>query len=297
MNADVHLPPHASAHATTQRGPLRRALETRGWVGNFDRPHDHVRLRATDGTRLAATWVPAGRPTDRAVVVAHGFAANRRKPSYVRLAEHLATDTSVLSVDLRGHGGSDGRCTLGDAEAADVAGAVRWARLAGHAHVTALGTSMGATAALGAAAGRASAAGGRPDAVVVISGPAWYRDPPDTEPLQRLHALWRSPVARTALRYGLGVDLAGPVGWTRPPHPVDLAAQVRSPLLVVHGADDAYFPPGDADALAAAADGVVWHEPAGFGHAEDGFLPPFLQRLAVAVHAVADDDVFTQRVD
>lgn len=296
MNADVHPPASPHRDGPPQRGPVRRALETRGWVGGFDRRHHHVRVRATDGTPLAATWLPTEAASDAAVVVVHGFAANRRKPSYVRLAEHLAdAGRPVLTVDLRGHGGSGGRCTFGHREAADVAGAVRWLRTAGHGHVTVVGASMGATAALGAAAARGLADRGvptRPDAVAVISAPAWYRDPPDTEPLRRLHALWSSPMARAALRHGLGVDLAGPAAWDDPPHPVDLAAQVEVPALAVHGVDDAYFPPGDADALAAASGGVVWHEPAGFGHAEDGFHRPFLDRLAVAVTAVALDGRF-----
>jgi hypothetical protein len=80
--------------------------------------------------------------------------------------------------------------------------------------------------------------------------------------------------AHGRLRLGLGVRLAGPERWGHPPHPVEMLSQVRAPVLVVHGEDDAYFPLSDAEELAAAAGGAatLWREPAGFGHAEDGLL-------------------------
>ena len=194
----------------------------------------------------------------------------------------------VLSLDLRGHGASGGACTLGDREAEDVTAALRWLRGTGHDHVVTIGASMGATAAL-----HATALGAPTDAVVSVSGPAWFRDPPDTAALQRLHTIWTRPAARAGMRVAFGVRVAGPAAWRPPPHPADLAVRAV-PLLVVHGADDAYFPPADADALHAAAPSgsALWQEPHGFGHAEDGFSAAFVDRLTTAVLAVAEDGRF-----
>jgi uncharacterized protein len=283
--------PHRS-RTEVRRGPLRRYLETRGLVGGHRAAHAVTRIVTEDGTRLEGSYLagPATSPT--AVLLLHGFAANRRKPAYARLADGLAEAVPVLALDLRGHGGSAGVCTLGDHEVADVRAGIAWLRALGHHHVTTVGLSMGATAAL-----HAASLGARTDAVVTISAPAWFREVPDTEPLRRLHAVWQRPAARAGLRVALGVRLAGPESWRSPPHPAEMVARVPQPLLVVHGADDAYFPPSDADALAAAAGGRValWQEPIGFGHAEDGLSHEVIGRLREAVLGVATTGRFPTR--
>jgi pimeloyl-ACP methyl ester carboxylesterase len=271
---------------------LRRYLETRGVIGGHAEPHATSRLLASDGTRLVATYLPGPSTSSTAVLVAHGFAAHRRKPAYARLADGLSHAFPVLSLDLRGHGGSGGVSTLGDREHLDVRAGLDWLHAVGHDRVVAVGSSMGATAVL-----HAASLGAPFDAVVTVSGPAWFRAEPDTEPLRRLHTLWEGRAGRAGLRWLLGVRVAGPAVWQHPPHPAQMASNVRVPLLAVHGADDGYFPPGDADALRAAARGpsVVWHEPAGFGHAEDGLNPEFVHRLATAIGEVARTGRFPVR--
>jgi uncharacterized protein len=274
----------AGAAGAVRRGPFRRYLETRGLVGGHDAHHLTTRLRAADGTLLAGTYLPGPPSPPTAVLLLHGFAANRRKPAYARLADGLARDVAVLALDLRGHGGSGGASTLGDHEVEDVRAGLAWLRAMGHRHVVTVGLSMGATSAL-----HAASLGAPTDAVVAVSAPAWFRDVPETDPMRRLHAIWERPAARTGMRVALGVRLAGPAGWRSPPHPAAMVRTLRVPLLVVHGDDDAYFPPSDADDLAAAAAGptALWHEPAGFGHAEDGLDEAFVDRLRDAVVAVA----------
>jgi uncharacterized protein len=259
---------------------MRRYLEARGVVGRIDRPHVTARLLTTDGVALEGSYLTGSGTGDIAVLLAHGFAANRRKPAYARLASALAEQAPVLTIDLRGHGGSAGACTLGDREARDVEAALHWLRGVGHDRVVALGVSMGATAVL-----HAVAAGAVVDGMITVSAPGWFRDPPDTVPLQRLHDVWSSPVRRRALRVGLGVRLEGPEGWSSPPHPVEMLEGVSVPYLAVHGHDDAYFPASDGAALVAAAGDAAlgWLEPAGFGHAEDGFSPAFNRRLSAAI--------------
>ncbi|GGI07598.1 alpha/beta hydrolase [Egicoccus halophilus] len=296
MTTDVHPPrpepdpPHVGASGgAPRRGPLRRYLETRGVVGGHRSPHVHTRLVAADGTELAGTHLPGPAAAPGAVLLLHGFAANRRKPAYARLADGLARSCGVLALDLRGHGGSSGQCTLGDAEVADVAAGVRWLRAYGYRRVALLGASMGGTAAL-----HAVATGVAVDAVATVSAPGWFHDPPRTAPLRRLHALWQSPLQRAGLRTLVGVHLAAPERWRGPAHPVEMVRDVAVPLLVVHGEDDDYFPVEDAAALVAGAAGpaTLWRRPAGFGHAEDGLTPAMVDALAVALHAVLADGAF-----
>src|SRR6056297_1553022 len=115
----------------------------------------------------------------------------------------------------------------------------------------------------------------------------WSPSPrrPGSVPSRPLDRLWRSPVRRAALRAALGIRVAGPKRWNRPPHPVELAGTMGVPLLAVHGEDDPYFPSGDATALATAGGigSLTWHRPAGFGHAEDGFTAGFARELAAAI--------------
>ncbi len=287
MNAPVHL----ADDPARRRGALRRLLETRGVVGGHRAAHVTVRLLAADDTRLVGSYLPS-RGGDVAVLLLHGFAANRRKPAYARLADGLASRLPVLALDLRGHGDSGGWSTFGDQEARDVAAGVTCLQRLGHHRVVAMGLSMGATAAI-----HAASIGVQVSGLVVVSGTARFRSVPETDATRRLKRVWDSPTQRTALRLGLGVRLAGPDHWGRPPHPVEMLSRVRSPVLVVHGEDDAYFPASDAEELVAAAGGsaTLWREPAGFGHAEDGLSDSFIGALREAVVVGARDSRFPPR--
>ncbi|HKY66909.1 MAG TPA: alpha/beta fold hydrolase, partial [Acidimicrobiales bacterium] len=86
-------------------------------------------LRTDDGLTLAAdAWLPAAPPTT-AVVLVHGFTAHRREPSVMAMAHDLRdAGHAVVVHDMRGHGDSEGLCTLGDRERHDVAAATEAAR-------------------------------------------------------------------------------------------------------------------------------------------------------------------------
>lgn len=293
MTAHHFVPAGSRSEPPPVRGTLRRFLEARGSIGGHDALHRRRRLHAADGVWLSAVHLPgpsAWRPAADvgAVVVLHGFAASAAKPAYARLADELARDQAVLAVDLRGHGRSGGASTLGDAERHDVAAAVAALRADGHAHVTLLGVSMGATAAIHAAATGVDA-----EALVLVSGPGWFDEVPATEPLRRLHRHWHSPWSRLVMRRALRVVVAPPRTWSEPRHPAEVLP-AGIPTLVVHGRDDAYFPVEHAEALARGDDAVLWLQPR-FGHAEDGLTPAFCRRLGAAIVAAAADGGFTDR--
>ena len=280
------------------RSALRRIRHCWGLTPGIQADARPVTLGTRDGLAIAASYLPGPAverpPADVAgVVLAPGFAGHRTKPAYALLAERLARHAAVLSLDLRGHGGSEGRCTLGVDEVHEVGAAAAWLRRSGHGFVAVIGASMGATAVLRAAGSRPR---GRFDAVCAISAPATW-GPAPTPAAARLARVTTSACNRrviglvTHVRIARGVRMPEPVTgilprWLGPPAPLDLVAAVAPvPLLLVHGIDDAFVPAQDARMLASAAGDpcTLWLRPPGFGHAEDGFRPDFADRLASAV--------------
>lgn len=237
-------------------------------------------VRADDGTRLAGVVLGrrlpganARRPT---FVLAHGFTGSVTRVPFRRLAGWLAPFGEVRALDFRGHGRSGGRSgTGGDLEVADLDAAVAAARADGADAVVTVGLSMGGGAALRQAAlGRH-----RPDAVVSVSAVSrWYVR--DTRPMRRVHWLLETTAGR---RLGSRVvrlrldDL-----WQTPPlSPLQVVSAIApTPLLLVHGDRDEYFPLEHFRALAQAAgpSATAWVVP-GFGHAESGATAPLVERI------------------
>ncbi len=115
-------------------------------------PYEEVTLRS-DGLRLRG-WLVVGRGDRAAVVVAHGLGDSLE--SYEGLAATLhRRGHTVLLLDLRGHGGSEGRTTtLGGREREDVRAGLRALRERGRTGTGTVlfGVSMVAVAVLRAAA-------------------------------------------------------------------------------------------------------------------------------------------------
>ena len=206
---------------------------TRGFGGGPLAPpprgYEAVRL-VSEGLKLRA-WLARGRPGKAAFVVVHGLGDNLE--SYLAHARRLAArGHTVLLVDLRAHGGSEGRLTtLGGRESQDVRTAMQYLRDGGLARsgLGLLGHSMGAVAVLLAAADQ-------PDVrVVVVEAPydtyrqsiahhakLLYRLPPWVPliPIAIRFAEWRA---------GFDADAIDTVAAAR---------RIRAPLLaLVDGAD------------------------------------------------------------
>jgi pimeloyl-ACP methyl ester carboxylesterase len=234
-----------------------------------------VSATTADGVRIAGVHLSreaSGGGT--ALVVAHAFTHHVRHPTTRKLLTTLATAAPVVALDMRGHGRSGGRNTVGDRETLDLDAAVATARRLGYERVTTIGFSLGAAVALCQAAGGAH----RPDAVVAVSSPArWYSR--ETAAMRRLHWLLEQPHGRLAARM-IGVRLDS--GWeVVPPSPVEVVARIEVPLLLVHIAGDRYFSAAHARALAAASGerAELWEEP-GDGHGESGTHPELARRIA-----------------
>jgi pimeloyl-ACP methyl ester carboxylesterase len=238
----------------------------------FRLPHSHVWFDTSDGVRIAGSLLPdAG--GDTALVFVHGFNGYRTKPKIRTLVEGLSRRFPVLAFDLRGHGQSGGWCTGGELESLDVQAAVTYLRKRGYRRVVTVGASLGGIAVI-----LAGGAGDGADAVVAISTPSRWGTS-DTKAVRRMTWIFTSPVARRVVRglFGTRIDL----NWGNPDPPMEAVTRIHVPILIVHGADDHFFPASEAELL---------HERApepkrllileNFGHAEDGFTDAFAARLA-----------------
>ncbi len=266
----------------------RRRFRTHGLLGGVSRvpvdfgvPHSHVWFETDDGVRLAGSLL-GGAGGETCVVFVHGFNGYRTKPKNRLLAEGLSRRFPVLTFDLRGHGQSQGWCTGGELESLDVQAAVSFARGRGYARVVTVGASLGGIAVIRAAG--TPFAGGDADAVVAISTPSRWGTS-DTKAVRRMTWIFTSPVGRRVVRrlFGTRIDLR----WGNPEPPMDAVTKILAPILIVHGADDHFFPVAEAELL---------HERAPepkrlliidrFGHAEDGFTEAFAARLAAEIEAL-----------
>ncbi|KMS85021.1 hydrolase [Streptomyces regensis] len=210
-----------------------------------------------------------------AFVIAHGFTGDVDRPHVRRVAGVLRGYGAVVTFSFRGHGRSGGRSTVGDKEVLDLAAAVEWTRGLGHARVVTVGFSMGGSVVL-----RHAALHGGTDAVVSVSAPArWYYR--GTAPMRRLHWLVTRPAGRLVGRYGLRTRIHHRDWDPVPLSPVQAVPKIApTPLLIVHGDRDGYFPLDHPRMLAEAAGehGDLWVEP-GMGHAEHAADDALMARI------------------
>lgn len=253
---------------------------------------DVLALRTEDGVDISAVHVPGPGAPDRgdpapppggtALVVAHGFSGSWSQERVDRVIRRLARQAPVIAMDQRGHGRSSGLTTLGHLEPLDIEATTRWARDRYESVVT-IGFSMGAAVVLRHAALRPASRGyAGTDAVVAVSGPAfWFYN--GTPPMRWLHRGIASVAGRAYIRTVMRTRV-DPRPWPDPPPmpPTSAAATVREhglPLLVVHGDADAFFPLDHPTALHEAAPGSqLWIEP-GFGHAEGAISESLVDRI------------------
>jgi pimeloyl-ACP methyl ester carboxylesterase len=246
-----------------------------------------VMLVTQDGVPIDAVHLPPeGRPEpdrlasggrDLALVIAHGFTMTWQRPMIWNLLRRFNRHAGVITFDFRGHGRSGGMSTLGDKEIDDLDVAVRYARELGYQRVATIGFSMGGSVVL-----RHAALRGGVDAVISVSGPGrwFYRG---TMAMRRVHLAAERRLGRAFTKYVLNTRIS-PEGWPTPDPmpPAEAAARISpTPVLIVHGDQDIYFPPDHGQQLydAAAEPKELWLIP-GFGHAERHTDDALVDRIA-----------------
>ncbi|MET0553983.1 MAG: alpha/beta fold hydrolase [Vicinamibacteria bacterium] len=189
---------------------------------------------ASEGLRLR-TWTVVGRPDRAAVVAVHGLGDTLE--SYTEHARVLhRRGHTVLLVDLRAHGGSEGRdSTLGGRERADVRAAARHLRERGlaRAGIVLMGFSLGTAAVMGAAPDE-------PDVRAVV-----LEAPFDTARGTIAHHGWL--LYRIPAWFPLGRLALAIAGWRAgfDPDEIDLvrsAGRLRAPLFTIVDGDDPRMP-------------------------------------------------------
>lgn len=245
-------------------------------AGDIDAGLDEVTFPTGDGLTLRGWYWPADQPR-AAIVVAHGFAMTRLE--LIELARGLqARGYAMLLFDFRAHGASDGRrSTIGAREAEDVVAGVRFLRgrpELRHCAIGVLGVSMGAVAALLAAA--------REPAIAAVVADSAFTTLHEIAAggLRLLYHLPPFPFVPLIVRFGEALT-GHRITANRP---VDAVAAIAPrPLLIVHGAQDRLIPLANAHALYAAA-----------GAPKELWVVPDMGHVA-AHHQVADE--YLARVD
>lgn len=203
-------------------------------------------------------------PQGPVVVVTHGWGDSRivslcRAPVLLRLASR------VILWDLPGHGDAPGRSSLGKDEATDLAALVESLEekdrpVVLYGHSLGAGVSIEAGVRLG------------PDKVGAVVAEAPYRR--SLTPARNVMRLAKLP-------YRLNLPVAMAIirpGFDR----VRDAAELRVPLLVIHGDADAICPLEDAEEIARAGRGTLKMIP-GAGHVDIFTEPRFAEEAAAAL--------------
>ena len=240
--------------------------------GDFGLAFEDIELQTEDGLRLHGWFIPqqadnAARADAPTLIVLHGWPED--KGGVLRGAAPLAQEFNLLLFDFRALGRSEGRhSTLGARETRDLKAAVDWLDERGHQDIGVWGFSMG-----GAVALMGSALDDRIGAVVA-----------DTS-FSRLDLMardvFRVPVLQHGLALGmrvwgrlfLGIDI-------RQVAPVDAAARLEQPVLIIHLEHDHFVPFAHARRL---QDALAHNPAAEFWFRRDGFYgqvpADYLQRL------------------
>jgi pimeloyl-ACP methyl ester carboxylesterase len=211
-----------------------------------------------------------------AFVVAHGFTLHWRSPHVWRVASQLNQHGGVAALDFRGHGRSGGHSTLGDLEIKDLDVVVRYLRELGYEQIVTVGFSMGASIVL-----RHAGLIGGVDGVISVSGPGrWYYK--GTPSMRRVHWAVERKAGRLVTKMFLKTRIKAGRWDPIPLPPADASSLISpTPLLIVHGDRDLYFPSDHADQLfeAAGEPKELWIE-TGLGHAESAVTGELLDRMA-----------------
>ncbi len=149
----------AASYVVAERFTTARSHATGFTPKDADLAYEDVRFHARYSELRLAAWHVAAAAPRGAVILVHGKGASKgnelNTQAMILVRGLLDEGLSVLMLDLRGHGESDAaRMTYGLNERLDVLGAVDWLMEQGYAAGTigVLGASMGASAAIAAAA-------------------------------------------------------------------------------------------------------------------------------------------------
>ncbi len=266
---------HPHFHTTED---LRARAQERVVYGDYDElPKTHYPIRMSDGYHLAATFLPAAQPTDRFVIITHGYTANRMgSVKYAHLFRSLGCH--CILYDNRGHGENPRTfVTMGKREHRDLLEVIEdtRARYGRDIRIGLHGESMGsATSVL--------ALGEHPEVDFLVSD-CGYAELPRLlgdllKKVYRLPAwlIWPASLV-SRLRFGFGY---------REIMPCKALENSTAPVLFIHGAADDFILPEHAQIFCGHAAarhelllvdgaehaGSILQDPAGYAEAVSRFV-------------------------
>jgi fermentation-respiration switch protein FrsA (DUF1100 family) len=242
--------------------------------------YEEVEVLSTDGIKLRSWWVPT-EDSARAAVLVPGWGGYKFEEHLLQtLPVYQDAGYSVLMLDLRAQGESDGsRRTLGYREIRDVQGALAWLHRREYTpdHIVLHGWSMGGATALRAAPGAGVAA------VVEEAG---YGDLPLLlrRKLPEFVRLGRLLEPAILLVGKLFPDFD--YQEVAPRREAAMLSDEGVPLFIIHSIDDDVVPYEQAKLLAAAyPDANLWTLEA-YRHVEAYEHPEYAQRLRAFLDAI-----------
>jgi pimeloyl-ACP methyl ester carboxylesterase len=267
------------------RAPSGRTTVVREWARKYWLAAPYSResqldVVAEDGVRLRAHRLSPADPAIASVVLVHGFAGWSRGPAMREFADHLVAEgLEVVLPDLRGHGQSSGRSTIGVDEPKDVEAALRATT---QALKLTVGVSLGAAACLL----HAGTYGGV-DGVVAISAPARWRGDGHRAASHRVGWLANTRRGRAVMSAFVRTRVAPKRPLPR--DPVEVVGRVApATTVIVHDPDDHYFDASHAHHLYDSAGDprqLWWYE--GRGHGVDLFDPALAARIGELARTLA----------
>jgi pimeloyl-ACP methyl ester carboxylesterase len=257
--------------ATRLSAPVRRPVErTPADVGLNYREVD---LRSSDGLALSAWWVGKA-DSQRAAVLVHGWGADKSSLHILETAlVYERAGFNVLILDLRSHGGSEGRrITVGYREVRDVQGALSWMEERGFdpEEVVLHGWSMGGAAVIQAAPGTGVAAVVEEATYAELPPLLWEKLPE----VGGLPALFNPGIFLMG-RLFLGID-----PWAvRPVEEAGQLSREEVPFMIIHSDADEVIPFEHAESFAAAYPEATFWEIEGYEHVAAHTHPEYRERL------------------
>lgn len=194
--------------------------------------------------KLAAWWIPPENPSDKTVVIIHGY-SDAKVGGIAWAPTFRSLGYNVLAIDLRAHGESQGRhSTAGFYERHDLNQLLDQLRAARPEQTRTLilfGISLGAAVAGAAAALRDDIA-----AIIMDCPYADYATAAQTHgnAMGMPGPHFQKTAIRLAQRWS-GADFASVA-------PVKIIPTLAVPLMVIHGSDDLFVTPAEMDAVEAA---------------------------------------------
>jgi pimeloyl-ACP methyl ester carboxylesterase len=216
------------------------------WNRDYEVEHHRFHVNTEDGVRIAGIHLNR-RDSETLTLYVHGFMSNKNHRAVPGFVQALSNLFDVMAIDLRGHGESEGGCTMGAREVLDIEATVQYARSLGYRRVITIGSSMG-----GASVIRHAAIYGTQDGVVTIGA---FADPQEIGPpatdygLQLLYTTgaigdWLSYLVRGTRLDALHAHES----------PLELVGNIAPiPLLLIHGEWDYTVHPTAAQRLYDAA--------------------------------------------